>query len=317
MGNMLYWVVMDVTALSKTCLGDCVLKFATFYRFASLYSFLIIITIFIFVDFDEWKIPSYKDRRSEALYNNLGVFVFIYCWISSIVWPISLWIVNKYAIELSYTGRDPLKLVQEEQWQELQELMQFGCKPQQILVYRFQGENVFFQLQNSISLMKVNPNKYKKKLQAANHILKMVISAAGKMQLDTSLYMYDPNDKTCVQPLQMLAGDWDKLVVYLEFCDMKRIADAMKQVENGDTIVEFCAKYGCGKFMKYLEYECGQSVVEGDEYDLLRLAAVNTNKDVVQYLIEEKEFKVNQNIVNAAYAVSGNTDVCQYLKNLH
>ena len=63
------------------------LRFFLIYRFLSSYIYLIIVTVFSNVKFDESYIPSYHQRNKETAESQFGLGLLIYCWIAHFIWP--------------------------------------------------------------------------------------------------------------------------------------------------------------------------------------------------------------------------------------
>eukprot|EP01084_Bolivina_argentea_P306702 530037_1 len=129
LGNLLYFTIIDASLIrEKYSFGSTIMAFAKYYRFTGIYFLLMLVTIFITVDFEAWKVPDYDVRRYNVLSDTLGLTIFAYCWITAVMWPCSVWLIFlSDGFEVKYSGRDMEKLVKYERWSVINELMAFGA----------------------------------------------------------------------------------------------------------------------------------------------------------------------------------------------
>eukprot|EP01083_Nonionella_stella_P043394 117062_1 len=100
------------------------------YRILSFYVYMIMVTIFATVRFEEHKVPSYDQRHEITLDTTIGMGLLIYAWSASCVWPITL-ICGILRIvdptELA-SPRDLIQYLHIRQLDEARQLLQFGVK---------------------------------------------------------------------------------------------------------------------------------------------------------------------------------------------
>eukprot|EP01084_Bolivina_argentea_P209368 356643_1 len=128
MGNLLYFTIINGSSIRmRYKLGGKILAFAKCYRFYGLYMLLTLVTVFVMVDFNAWKVPDYSVRHQDVINDPFGLTLLIYCWITSIIWPVGVIIMVSYdAFEFRYAGRDVTRLIATSQWKVLLELVEFG-----------------------------------------------------------------------------------------------------------------------------------------------------------------------------------------------
>ena len=61
------------------------------YKFVTFYIYLIMVTIFATLDFDEKFVPDPYERTSITLETKSGLSMLIYTWITSCIWPYVLY----------------------------------------------------------------------------------------------------------------------------------------------------------------------------------------------------------------------------------
>lgn len=85
MGN-----VMFLTLGGTEFVDDFLKPFFAFYvyRVVSAFIYLILVTIFATVSsIEAEEVEEYETRNANTMKNQFGLFMFIYCWICSCVWP--------------------------------------------------------------------------------------------------------------------------------------------------------------------------------------------------------------------------------------
>eukprot|EP01083_Nonionella_stella_P241646 843702_1 len=104
------------------------LTYFHYYRAISSFLYLLVITIFIFVPFEAWKVEEAYVRKQSS--QGLGMIFLIYGWISVPLWLI-IWYIIDYKMEgISWGGRvvrDPGEMARGNNFQDLAELFEFGC----------------------------------------------------------------------------------------------------------------------------------------------------------------------------------------------
>eukprot|EP01083_Nonionella_stella_P067726 179338_1 len=102
---------------------------AVLYRISSSLLLLILITVFIFVDYENnsfWNVPRWDERRRDSIDNTVGTVLFLYCWISTLIWPLgmAMW----YSAFFVESGSDDyiIQLIKAQRWVEILELLSFG-----------------------------------------------------------------------------------------------------------------------------------------------------------------------------------------------
>eukprot|EP01083_Nonionella_stella_P285460 971629_1 len=128
LGNLLYWTIIDSSYLHQKypTMGSWVQYIAISYRFGSLYLYLVLVTLFATVfTFDARKVPNFASRNYDVIKNPLGLSLYVYCWITSIVWPLCLVYIRNKAVNIQYAGRDIARLIESDKWLVALELLEF------------------------------------------------------------------------------------------------------------------------------------------------------------------------------------------------
>eukprot|EP01083_Nonionella_stella_P209436 759212_1 len=105
---------------------------AVLYRISSSLLLLILITVFIFVDYENnsfWNVPRWAERRRDSLDNTVGTVLFLYCWVSTLIWPLgmTMWYFA-FFVESGSDTRDLNELIKAQRWIEVLELLEFGAE---------------------------------------------------------------------------------------------------------------------------------------------------------------------------------------------
>eukprot|EP01083_Nonionella_stella_P006253 18194_1 len=100
--------------------------FAT-YRLLSPVLYMILMTIFVCVSFDSWKVDPYQVRHSLVIKNPLNFTAFIYCWIVSFFMPCYALFFAKYLMDGERVpSRDLKRMAVQGQWEDISNLILFG-----------------------------------------------------------------------------------------------------------------------------------------------------------------------------------------------
>eukprot|EP01083_Nonionella_stella_P095525 268208_1 len=102
------------------------------YRVVSTIAFLVSITIFANVEFSSWKADDYHIRNRNTM-KDLGMFLFLYCWITHFIWPcLGVWVwrygskLGRHGFDRNTTSRDMKTLYSQGNYMDVLELVEFG-----------------------------------------------------------------------------------------------------------------------------------------------------------------------------------------------
>ncbi len=96
------------------------------YRVVSYYIYMILITIFATVSFEAKKVEEFETRNSIIIGKDLGLFMFIYAWITGPLWHC----IGLFVAAIGFRGesvvRDLAVLAESKAFDEILELLEFG-----------------------------------------------------------------------------------------------------------------------------------------------------------------------------------------------
>eukprot|EP01084_Bolivina_argentea_P314901 545479_1 len=98
------------------------------YRVVSTWIYLILLTIFSSLKFEAAKIEEYETRNTITIKNEFGLFILIYTWITSFIWPYAFAVVV-LVVGTGTTGRTFGELLGAYLWDDIMELREFGIRP--------------------------------------------------------------------------------------------------------------------------------------------------------------------------------------------
>eukprot|EP01084_Bolivina_argentea_P314900 545478_1 len=100
------------------------------YRIVSNWIYLILLTIFSSLKFEAAKIEEYETRNTITIKNEFGLFILIYTWITSFIWPYAAaFTINSIIDDIGATGRTFGELLGAYLWDDIMELREFGIRP--------------------------------------------------------------------------------------------------------------------------------------------------------------------------------------------
>ena len=136
LGNMMYFTATAVDAVPYA-----LLVIAKMYKLFSIFVYLLIVTIFIHIKIDPWKVPDYPERH-KTVEDALPFFIFIYTWIASVVWVASFYIVfERGFMDETSSGRDLQQMFLAERWDDLLNLIGFGADMQPLFSLKVASNN--------------------------------------------------------------------------------------------------------------------------------------------------------------------------------
>eukprot|EP01084_Bolivina_argentea_P314899 545476_1 len=101
------------------------------YRIVSNWIYLILLTIFSSLKFETAKIEDYETRNTITIKSEFGLFILIYTWITSFIWPYA-GVFTSGSLgdeEVGTTGRTFGQLIVGFLWDDIMELREFGIRP--------------------------------------------------------------------------------------------------------------------------------------------------------------------------------------------
>eukprot|EP01084_Bolivina_argentea_P296579 510807_1 len=124
LGNMMYFTASAVGAVPYT-----ILVIAKAYKLFSIFFYLIIITCFIMIPFEAWKVGDYSERH-QIIEDPLSLTIFIYTWIASCCWVCSFYLIAENGLREEVSSTRQLKQIfKDGQYGEALNLIGFGADP--------------------------------------------------------------------------------------------------------------------------------------------------------------------------------------------
>eukprot|EP01084_Bolivina_argentea_P301829 520831_1 len=224
------------------------------YRIISPFFYSIIVTIFVSVPIEAWKVPDFEARHELIVQQSVGLLALIYCWVSSLVSAVSLKQMEYFALQ-SGSKRQIRSLLRWGRFGEIKNLLEFGFSVDKLL-FSHSGYNFLHFI--------VGNNRW-----TEDNVVKICNIA---MQADGWNDLME-GSKTIIHAIshhEQFRSAYGHLLGLVRDCKIHK-----EYLTSNDQCLQFMARFGCTDTEEIIQLLCPEFDFKGAEIELdARLSAL-------------------------------------------